>query len=53
VQQRLQHWQQDTDFAGVRGDALTKLPEAERQQWQKLWAEIEALRQRAMKPAAP
>jgi tetratricopeptide (TPR) repeat protein len=53
VQQRLQHWQKDPDFAGVRGDALAKLPEAERREWQKLWAEVEALRQRAMKPAAP
>jgi tetratricopeptide (TPR) repeat protein/serine/threonine protein kinase len=44
----MQHWQQDADFAGVRGaEALTKLPEAERLEWQKLWADVEALRQRA------
>jgi serine/threonine protein kinase/Flp pilus assembly protein TadD len=41
VQQTLRHWQQDTDFAGVRGDALAKLPEAERQTWQQLWVDIE------------
>ncbi len=41
VQKTLQHWQQDADFAGVRGDALDKLPEAERQPWQQLWAEVE------------
>jgi tetratricopeptide (TPR) repeat protein len=54
VAQRLQHWLQDRDFAGVRGaEALAKLPEVERQQWQKLWEEVEALRQRAAKlPAA-
>src|SRR5262249_981909 len=37
VRQRLQHWKQDTDLAGVRGAALAQLPEAERQLWQKLW----------------
>jgi tetratricopeptide (TPR) repeat protein len=53
VEQRLQHWQQDSDFVGVRGDALARLPEAERQEWHKLWAEVEALRQGAAKPPAP
>jgi hypothetical protein len=43
----MQHWQQDTDFAGVRGDALDKLPQAERQEWRKLWEDVEALRKRA------
>jgi serine/threonine protein kinase/Flp pilus assembly protein TadD len=52
VLQRMQHWQQDKDFAGVRGsEALAKLPEAERQEWQKLWAEVDELRQKAAKPA--
>jgi serine/threonine-protein kinase len=41
VQQTLRHWQQDANFAGVRGDALAKLPEAERQAWQQLWADVE------------
>jgi serine/threonine-protein kinase len=41
VRERMRHWQQDTDFAGVRGpEALTKLPEAERQEWQRLWADV-------------
>jgi hypothetical protein len=32
----------------VRGkEALAKLPKAERADWQKLWAEVEELRQRA------
>jgi hypothetical protein len=41
VQQALLMWQQEADFAGVRGDALAKLPEGERQAWQQLWADIE------------
>jgi tetratricopeptide (TPR) repeat protein len=41
VAQLMKHWLTDGDFAGVRGpDALAKLPEAERQEWQKLWAEV-------------
>jgi tetratricopeptide (TPR) repeat protein len=48
VLQRMQHWLQDTDFAGVRGaDALAKLSEAEREEWQKLWKDVDALHQRA------
>jgi tetratricopeptide (TPR) repeat protein/serine/threonine protein kinase len=41
VQQDLRYWQQDADFAGVRGDGLANLPEAERQGWQQLWADVE------------
>ena len=38
---QMQHWQQDTDFAGVRGpEAVARLPEAERPAWQKLWADV-------------
>jgi len=48
VQMQMQHWQQDTDFAGVRGpDALAKLPDAERQQWEKLWEDVALLKERA------
>ncbi len=40
--------QQDKDFKGVRDpDALAALPEAERQQWQNLWRDIDTLKQRA------
>jgi Flp pilus assembly protein TadD len=42
VRQRLEHWQQDPDFASVR-DALDRLPEAERQAWQQLWADVTTL----------
>jgi serine/threonine protein kinase/Flp pilus assembly protein TadD len=39
----LAHWQEDTDFAGVRGEpALAKLPETEREPWRKLWADVAA-----------
>jgi serine/threonine protein kinase/Flp pilus assembly protein TadD len=40
VREQMEHWQQDTDFAGVRGAALSKLPTAEQQAWQNLWADV-------------
>jgi serine/threonine-protein kinase len=41
VHQRLQHWQQDPDFASIRDpEALARLPEAERQAWQQLWTDV-------------
>jgi tetratricopeptide (TPR) repeat protein len=44
VVQTMQHWLGDADFNGVRGkEALAKLPEAERQAWQQLWADVEKL----------
>jgi tetratricopeptide (TPR) repeat protein/serine/threonine protein kinase len=50
VLQQMQHWQRDADFAGVRGlKALVHLSEAERLQWQKLWADVVALHQDAAK----
>jgi serine/threonine-protein kinase len=43
VIQKLQHWQRDPDFNGVRGpDALARLPEAEREGWRKLWDDVAA-----------
>ena len=43
----MQHWLEDTDFAGVRdAAALDKLPEPERVGWQKLWADVAALQKR-------
>jgi tetratricopeptide (TPR) repeat protein len=48
VAQRMLYWLQDNAFAGVRGaDALARLPEVERHEWQELWQEVESLRQRA------
>jgi tetratricopeptide (TPR) repeat protein len=43
VRQILHHWQEDSDLAGVRGDALAKLPQTERDAWKKLWAAVEAV----------
>ena len=41
IVQLMQHWLQDEDFTGVRGDnALAKLPEAERSAWRKLWSDV-------------
>ena len=52
VAQTLQHWRIDSDLTSVREpDALAKLPEAERTNWQSLWADVEALRRRAEGPA--
>jgi hypothetical protein len=51
IAKRMEHWQQDKDFALVRdAKALNNLPEAERGEWQKLWAEVEELRQKLSKP---
>jgi tetratricopeptide (TPR) repeat protein len=51
IDRQLAHWLEDTDFAGVRAEpALARLPTAERGDWQKLWQEVEALRQRAARP---
>jgi tetratricopeptide (TPR) repeat protein len=44
VQNVLRRWQSDPDLSSVRETAgLAKLPEAERKQWQKLWADAGAL----------
>ena len=44
----LKWWQADSDLAGLRGpDALAQLPESERRDWQKLWADVEAILKRA------
>jgi serine/threonine-protein kinase len=48
VVQRLRHWQQDSDLAGLRDlVALMKLPADERTEWRKLWTEFEALVKKA------
>jgi serine/threonine-protein kinase len=48
VQVALPHWQHDADLGCVRdGAALARLPEAESGPWQKLWADVAALLDRA------
>jgi hypothetical protein len=47
------HWLQDADFAGIRdAAALARLPEAERTDWQKLWADVAGLLRRTDEPKA-
>jgi tetratricopeptide (TPR) repeat protein len=47
-------WLANPCFAGVRRpEWLAKLPEAERQPWQKLWNDVSDLLQRAQEKAAP
>jgi serine/threonine protein kinase/Tfp pilus assembly protein PilF len=53
VQQRLRHWQQASDFTGVRGAALARLPAAERRAWKQLWEEVADLLPRIEAQAAP
>ncbi|MFO0891165.1 MAG: tetratricopeptide repeat protein [Isosphaeraceae bacterium] len=44
----LAHWKEDPDLAGIRDpEALQKLPEAERKEWQALWSEVDRLLGRA------
>jgi tetratricopeptide (TPR) repeat protein len=46
----LAHWLTDTDLSGVRDvEPLKKLPTAEREAWEKLWADVKATRDRAHK----
>jgi tetratricopeptide (TPR) repeat protein len=46
VRRTLDHWRVDADLAGVREpEALGRLPDAERQAWQQLWAEVDRLRE--------
>ncbi len=48
ISQRLTHWQQDADLAGVReGEALARLPEGEQQAWRDLWSDVATLLQKA------
>ena len=47
----MQHWRNDDDLAGVRGkDALARIPAGERKEWERLWAEVDALIRRASEP---
>jgi tetratricopeptide (TPR) repeat protein len=50
----MRHWLADADFAGMRGPAaIAKLPEVERQAWQKLWADVAATLDRAQVKPTP
>ena len=41
--EQLRRWQTDPDLAIVRGRAINKLPEEDREGWRKLWAELAAI----------
>src|SRR5262249_2485551 len=44
VRQRMQYWQHDPDFAGVREkDGLGSLPKVERLEWQRFGEDVAAL----------
>jgi hypothetical protein len=48
VRGALSYWRDGPDLAGVRdADALDKLPDAERADWRKLWADVDAVLQKA------
>jgi hypothetical protein len=48
VRHLIQEWQREPYLNDVHGaSALAKLPEAERREWQKLWADVEEVRKRA------
>ena len=47
IRQRLQFWLGDPDLDGVRdNDALARLPDEEREQWEQLWSDVDALLRR-------
>jgi hypothetical protein len=51
VRRSLSHWREDADLSGVRdADALEMLPAAERAEWRNLWADVDALLQKAAPP---
>jgi serine/threonine-protein kinase len=48
VRQRLDHWRQDAELAGLRDpQALEKLPDDEREACRALWADVDALLRKA------
>jgi serine/threonine-protein kinase len=51
IAQMLRQWKMDTRLSAIRDSAaLAKLPEAERKEWQDLWADVDRLLKRAGAP---
>jgi eukaryotic-like serine/threonine-protein kinase len=51
VRSTMQRWRRDADLAGIRdAEPLSKLPEAERKEWQSLWADVDQLLKKAGQP---
>ncbi len=49
---RLQKWQSVPDLSGVRGEAINKLPEAERAKWKSLWQSVAEILEQAKSVSA-
>jgi len=50
---RIQNWLHDPDFRGLRGaDALSKLPDGERQAWRQFWDDVQRLLDQTQATAA-
>jgi tetratricopeptide (TPR) repeat protein/tRNA A-37 threonylcarbamoyl transferase component Bud32 len=50
VESKLEHWQRDRDLTAVRDkDSLSAVPKPERERWQKLWTDVNALLEQATK----
>src|SRR5262249_28261624 len=51
VRSKMEHWRNDDSFAGVRGnEALARIPAEERKEWERFWADVDALIRRASEP---
>ncbi len=51
VRVNMRHSQTDGDLAGVRAkDSLARLPDEERQQWERFWSDVDALLLRVSEP---
>jgi hypothetical protein len=47
----VRHCQTDGDLAGVHArDALARLPDEERMQWERLWSDVDGLLRRVSEP---
>jgi tetratricopeptide (TPR) repeat protein len=53
IQSAMQHWMHHEYLAGVRGGSLARLPAAERQPWQQLWAAVDELLAKARASTPP
>jgi serine/threonine-protein kinase len=54
IRQALQLWRDDPDLVSARdSNDLAKLPKEERDQWVRLWSDVDALLQRASVPKRP
>jgi Flp pilus assembly protein TadD len=54
IQERLSHWKGDSDLASVRdAQALERLPDNERADWQALWRDVDELLEQAAKKVEP